>query len=293
LSIFLATPLGFISVSHDAVLEHVRKLVNSLLEQQSAGRSTSPIGQHSGGSPPTNGGDVDKLCADWCFIDCKSSLFPIKLLHISNYKLILISGRLYRRACLSSRLWAGAPTLHHRYIKRLFVHSRSSLFLRCGQCWVKWQHFLAQDFEIHWNYQLVEQFRGWSQRSQQFWWCGTRGHGQLSKQPTSAGITSYKQNAKEEQFGKDGRCFIQTTGQCCSRELSVTHQCQKVWIIYAVARVDCKSILDCDCICNCLCGLSILGSLLLLFSLRGGCPRLSKPTFRVCILGFGYHLSFW
>jgi hypothetical protein len=60
-----------------------------------------------------------------------------------------------------------------------------------------------------------------------------------------------------------------------------------------VARVDCKSILDCDCICNCLCGLSILGSLLLLFSLRGGCPRLSKPTFRVCILGFGYHLSFW
>ncbi|XP_046651629.1 eye-specific diacylglycerol kinase-like isoform X4 [Daphnia pulicaria] len=65
-----ATPLGFISVSHDAVLEHVRKLVNNLLEQQSAGRSTSPIGQHSGGSPPSNGGDVDKLGSDWCFIDC-------------------------------------------------------------------------------------------------------------------------------------------------------------------------------------------------------------------------------
>jgi hypothetical protein len=83
LSFFLATPLGFISVSHDAVLEHVRKLVNNLLEQQSAGRSTSPIGQHSGGSPPSNGGDVDKLGSDWCFIDCKSCLFPYLFLTVS------------------------------------------------------------------------------------------------------------------------------------------------------------------------------------------------------------------
>ncbi|EFX67242.1 hypothetical protein DAPPUDRAFT_203757 [Daphnia pulex] len=39
---------------------------------QSAGLflSTSPIGQHSGGSPPSNGADVDKLGSDWCFIDC-------------------------------------------------------------------------------------------------------------------------------------------------------------------------------------------------------------------------------
>ncbi|XP_059353588.1 eye-specific diacylglycerol kinase-like isoform X2 [Daphnia carinata] len=65
-----ATPLGTISVSHDAVLEHVRKLVNNLLEQQAVGTSSSPVGPHGGGSPPTNGGDVDKLCPDWCFIDC-------------------------------------------------------------------------------------------------------------------------------------------------------------------------------------------------------------------------------
>ncbi|XP_045030241.1 diacylglycerol kinase zeta isoform X3 [Daphnia magna] len=65
-----ATPLGSISVSHDAVLEHVRKLVNHLLEQQAVGTSSSPVGPHGGGSPPTNGGDVDKLCPDWCFIDC-------------------------------------------------------------------------------------------------------------------------------------------------------------------------------------------------------------------------------
>ncbi|KAI9559723.1 hypothetical protein GHT06_013728 [Daphnia sinensis] len=63
-----ATPLGTISVSHDAVLEHVRKLVNNLLEQQAVGTSSSPVGP--GGSPPTNGGEVDKLCPDWCFIDC-------------------------------------------------------------------------------------------------------------------------------------------------------------------------------------------------------------------------------
>lgn len=81
-----ATLLGTISVSHDAVLEHVRKLVNGLMESTGSGggpqRSLSPPGlggsqQHQQqpgrtGSPPLVNGDmVEKLGSDWCFIDCK------------------------------------------------------------------------------------------------------------------------------------------------------------------------------------------------------------------------------
>lgn len=60
-------------MSHDAVLENVRKLVNGLFEQQSsgAGPNVSPMGQ---GSPPA-ADQVDKLGADWCFIDCESLPF--------------------------------------------------------------------------------------------------------------------------------------------------------------------------------------------------------------------------
>lgn len=62
-----ATPLGQISVSHDAVLEQVRKLVNGLLDAGAGPRS--PTGRI--GSPPLNGDlVVDKLGAEWCFIDC-------------------------------------------------------------------------------------------------------------------------------------------------------------------------------------------------------------------------------
>lgn len=72
----IATPLGQISVSHDAVLEQVRKLVNGLLDAGPGPRS--PTGRI--GSPPLNGDlVVDKLGAEWCFIDCKLNHLKISL----------------------------------------------------------------------------------------------------------------------------------------------------------------------------------------------------------------------
>lgn len=128
----IATPLGSISVSHDAVLEHVRKLVNHLLEQQAVGTSSSPVGPHGGGSPPTNGGDVDKLCPDWCFIDCTycacCAQFNCTRISYDFYAL-----RLYGGTRFSSRFRAGTSALHHRHINRLFVHFRSSLVSRHGK----------------------------------------------------------------------------------------------------------------------------------------------------------------
>lgn len=68
-------------MSHDAVLEHVRKLVNGLLDaaQQQTGINASPTAQQPqqriGSPPPPLNGEsmTDKMGSDWCFIDCKCS----------------------------------------------------------------------------------------------------------------------------------------------------------------------------------------------------------------------------
>lgn len=55
-------------MSRDAVLEHVRRLVNNVFEQANDPNKNQ---QQSLESPSANGGDIDKLLMDWCFIDCE------------------------------------------------------------------------------------------------------------------------------------------------------------------------------------------------------------------------------
>lgn len=67
--VLLAHPLGVVAVSRDAVLEHVRRLVNNLLEQPGDVNKNASLE-----SPSTNGSDsMDKMLMDWCFIDCNQT----------------------------------------------------------------------------------------------------------------------------------------------------------------------------------------------------------------------------
>lgn len=98
--------MGQISVSHDAVLEQVRKLVNGLLD---AG-PRSPTGRI--GSPPLNGDlVVDKLGAEWCFIDCNLIFFKFDF-----EQLIIIyylNKRLYGGKSLPGGFRPGALALYN------------------------------------------------------------------------------------------------------------------------------------------------------------------------------------